>query len=69
MTRIPMMGGYADQTPREISDEMTQLNLDFDDIDDYTGSMSMDYPNGDLEEGVSITQAMNIRRPSHNNMW
>jgi len=54
--------------PREISDEMTQLPLNFDD-DTHNSEASMDYPEGDLEEGVSLTQAMDIRRPAHNNMW
>lgn len=56
--------------PAEISNEMSKLPST--EVDEYGYEMqpgSMDYPEGDLEEGVSVTRAMHPMRKAHNNQW
>ena len=56
--------------PAEISNEMSKLPSQ--NTDEYGYEIppgSMDYPEGDLEEGVSLTRAMHSPRKAHNNQW
>ena len=56
--------------PAEISNEMSKLPSK--EVDDYGMEMqpgSADFPEGNIEEGVSVTRAMRNPRRAHNNMW